>query len=62
LSSEPFCDAFVFNVRVRLESEVQSGLNMKVENITILHGAGGTVMHDLVKNHVVKIISRQSVS
>ncbi|MGD6933853.1 MAG: hydrogenase expression/formation protein HypE [Candidatus Bathyarchaeia archaeon] len=29
---------------------------MRTENekITMLHGAGGTVMHDLVKNHVVK--------
>jgi hydrogenase expression/formation protein HypE len=29
---------------------------MKTENekITMLHGAGGTVMHDLVKNHVVQ--------
>ena len=29
---------------------------MKTENekITMLHGAGGTVMHDLVKNHIVK--------
>jgi hydrogenase expression/formation protein HypE len=24
------------------------------EKITMLHGAGGTVMHDLVKNHIVK--------
>jgi hydrogenase expression/formation protein HypE len=24
------------------------------EHITMLHGAGGTVMHDLVKNHIVK--------
>jgi hydrogenase expression/formation protein HypE len=26
----------------------------KTEKITMLHGAGGTVMHDLVKNYVVK--------
>src|SRR5512147_504000 len=26
----------------------------KNEKITMLHGAGGTVMHDLVKNYVVK--------
>src|SRR4030042_6238532 len=26
----------------------------KDEKITMLHGAGGTVMHDLVKNYVVK--------
>jgi hydrogenase expression/formation protein HypE len=54
LSSDSFCDAFIFNVRVRLEIEVQSNLNTKAENITMLHGAGGTVMHDLVKNHIVK--------
>ena len=24
------------------------------ERITMMHGAGGTVMHDLVKNHIVK--------
>jgi hydrogenase expression/formation protein HypE len=28
--------------------------NKKSEKITMLHGAGGTVMHDLVKNYVVK--------
>ena len=26
----------------------------KTDKITMLHGAGGTVMHDLVKNYVVK--------
>ena len=26
----------------------------KKDAITMLHGAGGTVMHDLVKNYVVK--------
>jgi hydrogenase expression/formation protein HypE len=26
----------------------------KDEKITMLHGAGGTVMHDLVKNYLVK--------
>jgi len=29
-------------------------LAVKNEHITMLHGAGGTVMHDLVKNHIVK--------
>jgi len=29
-------------------------LTAKSEHITMLHGAGGTVMHDLVKNYVVK--------
>ena len=26
----------------------------KNEKITMLHGAGGTVMHNLVKNYIVK--------
>ena len=26
----------------------------KTEKITMLHGAGGSVMHDFVKNYVVK--------
>jgi len=29
-------------------------LTVKDERITMLHGAGGTVMHDLVKNYIVK--------
>jgi len=29
-------------------------LNNKSEHITMLHGAGGTVMHSLVKNYIVK--------
>ena len=29
----------------------------KTEKITMLHGAGGTVMHDLVKNYIVKAFS-----
>jgi hydrogenase expression/formation protein HypE len=29
-------------------------LAVKSEHITMLHGAGGTVMHDLVKNYIVK--------
>jgi len=29
-------------------------LNEESGHITMLHGAGGTVMHDLVKNHIVK--------
>jgi hydrogenase expression/formation protein HypE len=29
-------------------------MNDKKDTITMLHGAGGTVMHDLVKNYVVK--------
>jgi hydrogenase expression/formation protein HypE len=30
------------------------GMASKNEKITMLHGAGGTVMHDLVKNYIVK--------
>jgi len=35
---------------------------LKVENvhITMLHGAGGTVMHDLVKNYIVKYFGNAS--
>ena len=29
-------------------------MTLKNEHITMLHGAGGTVMHDLVKNYIVK--------
>ncbi|MGB9854024.1 MAG: hydrogenase expression/formation protein HypE [Candidatus Bathyarchaeales archaeon] len=29
-------------------------MEVKDKNITMLHGAGGTVMHDLVKNYIVK--------
>jgi hydrogenase expression/formation protein HypE len=29
-------------------------LTVKNDHITLLHGAGGTVMHDLVKNYIVK--------
>jgi hydrogenase expression/formation protein HypE len=36
---------------VRLGS---TGMSSKNEQITMLHGAGGTVMHDLVKNYIVK--------
>jgi len=34
--------------------EGKSKMNNKKDTITMLHGAGGTVMHDLVKNYVVK--------
>jgi hydrogenase expression/formation protein HypE len=36
------------------------GLNGKNERITMLHGAGGSVMHDLVKNYVVKYFGGRS--
>ena len=29
-------------------------MSIKTEKITMLHGAGGTVMHNLVKNYIVK--------
>ena len=32
-------------------------MSSKTEKITMLHGAGGTVMHSLVKNHIVKHFS-----
>jgi hydrogenase expression/formation protein HypE len=32
----------------------QLGMSSKNEKITMLHGAGGTVMHNLVKNYIVK--------
>lgn len=41
-------------MRVFRLGECETGLSNKVERITMLHGAGGTVMHDLVKNYVVK--------
>jgi hydrogenase expression/formation protein HypE len=36
------------------ETGIGSVMDKKITTITMLHGAGGTVMHDLVKNHVVK--------
>ena len=36
------------------EVSVKATLVSNIEHITMLHGAGGTVMHDLVKNHIVK--------
>jgi hydrogenase expression/formation protein HypE len=43
------CYAFVLRRK-------QSGMASKDEKITMLHGAGGTVMHDLVKNYIVKYV------
>jgi len=37
----------------RLKASVDY-LNTKTGHITMLHGAGGTVMHDLVRNYIVK--------
>jgi hydrogenase expression/formation protein HypE len=38
----------------RFEAKVQIEVAPKNERITMLHGAGGTVMHDLVKNYIVR--------
>ncbi len=35
-------------------------MNVKDEHISMLHGAGGTVMHDLVKNYIVKYFGGSS--
>jgi hydrogenase expression/formation protein HypE len=35
-------------------------MSNKTEHITMLHGAGGTVMHDLVKNYIVKYLGNIS--
>ncbi|MCK4313867.1 hydrogenase expression/formation protein HypE, partial [Candidatus Bathyarchaeota archaeon] len=35
-------------------------MNVKDERISMLHGAGGTVMHDLVKNYIVKYFGGSS--
>ena len=37
-------------------------MNEKKDTITMLHGAGGTVMHDLVKNYIVKYFTGTSTS
>lgn len=39
---------------LRFEVEAELKLTSKGGHITMLHGAGGTVMHSLVKNYVVK--------
>lgn len=51
-----FCDVFMFNLQGRyseLKMSVKK-LTGKNEHITMLHGAGGTVMHDLVRNYIFK--------
>src|SRR3990170_8350364 len=40
--------------RSLLSSRRQSKMSEKKDSVTMLHGAGGTVMHNLVKNYVVK--------
>ena len=49
-------DAFIFDLLklgIELKADV-AGLTEPSGHITMLHGAGGTVMHDLVKNYIVK--------
>lgn len=43
-----------FQYDIRSENEIEWCLTLREEHITMLHGAGGTVMHDLVRNHIVK--------
>ena len=47
------CLCLTFKVRY-FELKVSVILTLKNGHITMLHGAGGTVMHDLVKNYIVK--------
>jgi len=37
-------------------------LTAKNGNVTMLHGAGGTVMHDLVKNYILKHFRDASIA
>lgn len=51
-----FYDAFMFNCNStysKLKASVNK-LTVKDGYVTMLHGAGGAVMHDLVKNYIVK--------
>src|SRR3972149_1668842 len=43
-----------FSLRSLYLTRRQSRMSEKKDAITMLHGAGGTVMHNLVKNYVVK--------
>jgi hydrogenase expression/formation protein HypE len=47
------CLFLTFEIRYHAESE-RGSLNEESGHITMLHGAGGTVMHDMVKNYIVK--------
>jgi hydrogenase expression/formation protein HypE len=49
------CDAFIFQ-QISSYPRRQKPMSNN-EKITMLHGAGGTVMHDLVKNYIVKAFS-----
>jgi hydrogenase expression/formation protein HypE len=45
---------YVLPLRLLISTEKGTKMTDKKDAITMLHGAGGTVMHDLVKNYVVK--------
>jgi hydrogenase expression/formation protein HypE len=45
---------YVLPLRLLISTEKGTKMTDKKGTITMLHGAGGTVMHDLVKNYVVK--------
>jgi hydrogenase expression/formation protein HypE len=51
-----FCDVFMFHFQELNLCGRQSELSDKEAHITMMHGAGGTVMHDLVKNYIVKYL------
>ena len=42
---------------LQTRTQEQNLMSNKDEKITMLHGAGGSVMHDLVKNYIVKYFS-----
>ncbi len=48
------CDVFIFDLQRSIQVKSVKELTPKKEQITMLHGAGGTVMHDLVRNYIVK--------
>ena len=45
---------YVLPLRLLISTEKGMRMSEKKDAITMLHGAGGTVMHNLVKNYVVK--------
>ena len=45
---------FYFSEYLLLHVKQEATMSNKNEKITMLHGAGGTVMHNLVKNYIVK--------
>jgi hydrogenase expression/formation protein HypE len=55
-------DAFMFSYKLRIRIEKASVKNLTAKNghITMLHGAGGSVMHDLVRNYVVKYFGNRT--